>query len=109
MSILFRGSSGGAVDSVIPSLLQGLDGSAQQSAQVSSCCLLCWWPPASLCLTCAAAVERYTALHGSSKCRHQPDIVHVSYLLRSMMVLGLSGLSCSYLIHLSVMVVCCQA
>ena len=55
VSILFRGSSGGAVDSVIPSLLQGLDGSAQQSAQVSSCCLLCWWPPASLCLTCAAA------------------------------------------------------
>eukprot|EP00891_Asterochloris_glomerata_P006557 jgi/Astpho2/6557/e_gw1.00099.3.1_t len=33
VSILFRGSSGGAVDSVIPSLLQGLDGSAQQSAQ----------------------------------------------------------------------------
>ena len=55
VSILFRGSSGGAVDSVIPSLLQGLDGSAQQSAQVSSCCLFCWWPSASLCLTYAAA------------------------------------------------------
>ena len=40
VSILFRGSSGGAVDSVIPSLLQGLDGSAQQSAQVSGGCLL---------------------------------------------------------------------
>ena len=57
MSILFRGSSGGAVDSVIPSLLQGLDGSAQQSAQVSSCFLFCWGPSASLCLTYAAAVR----------------------------------------------------
>lgn len=33
-SILFKGGAGGAVDSIIPTLLQGLDGNAKQSSQV---------------------------------------------------------------------------
>ncbi len=36
-SILFKGGTGGAVDSIIPTLLHGLDGNAKQSAQVTSC------------------------------------------------------------------------
>jgi len=36
-SILFKGGTGGAVDSIIPTLLHGLDGNAKQSAQVNSC------------------------------------------------------------------------
>ncbi len=34
-SILFKGGTGGAVDSIIPTLLHGLDGNAKQSAQVT--------------------------------------------------------------------------
>ena len=34
-SILFKGGAGGAVDSIIPTLLQGLDGNAKQSSQVA--------------------------------------------------------------------------
>jgi hypothetical protein len=34
-SILFKGGTGGAVDSIIPTLLHGLDGNAKQSAQVN--------------------------------------------------------------------------
>ena len=33
-SILFKGGTGGAVDSIIPTLLHGLDGNAKQSSQV---------------------------------------------------------------------------
>ncbi len=33
-SILFKGGAGGAVDSIIPTLLHGLDGNAKQSSQV---------------------------------------------------------------------------
>jgi len=32
---LFKGGTGGAVDSIIPTLLHGLDGNAKQSAQVT--------------------------------------------------------------------------
>lgn len=35
-SILFKGGAGGAVDSIIPTLLQGLDGNAKHSSQVAS-------------------------------------------------------------------------